>query len=83
MFLHRLEEGQQEARMQDGELAAIRWFSMEELDALPLFQIGVFKTVLACCKEYAASKEAGFKGEIVENSFSKRKEFLMHGASAV
>jgi len=63
-------------------LAAIKWFAVEELDALPIFQIGVFKTVLACCKEYMASKKTGFRGEVVENSFSKRKEFLLHSSSA-
>ncbi len=77
-----MEEGEQEVKKQDSELSAVRWFKMEELDALPIFQIGVFKTVLACCKEYVASKQAGFKGEVVENSFTKRREFLMHGSTS-
>jgi hypothetical protein len=54
---------------------------MEELEALPIFKMGVFKTVLDCCKEYAASKSGGFKGEVIHNSFSKRDDFLLYGST--
>lgn len=65
-------------KMQESELAAMDWFHMSEIEAMPIFSQGVFKSVLQCCKAYIEGQHTGFSRTVLPNFFTKRPELLLH-----
>lgn len=75
----RLSEEEQTERMQESELAAMKWFTMEEIEKMPIFSHGVFLSVLQSCKAYMDSSYRGFQGVTSPNSFTGRLELVLNG----
>lgn len=66
--------------MQESELAAMKWFDMAEVERMPIFSHGVFKSVIQCCRAYLNGTFSGFSGMVASNSFTGRSELLLHGS---
>lgn len=69
--------------MQESELAAMQWFNMADIEKMPIFSQGVFKSVLLCCKAYMAGEYSGLAGSVIPNMFTNRTELLLHGPESV
>ena len=79
----RLRGGSQAEKMQESELAAMQWFDMTEIEQMPIFSQGVFKSVLHCCKAYMAGTYSGLAGSIIPNMFTQKTELLLHGPDII
>ena len=66
-------------KMQESELAAMKWFDMEEVEGMPIFSQGVFRSVIQCCKAHLEGRSSGFKGLVCPNTFTKRSELILCG----
>ena len=69
--------------MQESELAAMKWFDISEIEQMPIFSQGVFKSVLQCCKAYMAGSYPGLAGSIIANMFTRKTELLLHGPEII
>ena len=66
-------------KMQESELAAMRWFEIADMEQMPIFSQGVFKAVLQCCKAYMDGSYSGLAGSVIPNMFTRKTELLLHG----
>lgn len=78
-LLCRLERVNQSERMQETELAAMRWFDLKDVEAMPIFRQGIFRTILECCNAYLNNNYSGLTGTVLPNSFTSRSDLLLHG----
>ena len=76
-FIRRLADGDDQITVQESELEAAAWFPLQEAADLPIFRGGVLKSMMDTCLAYHAGKFAGFKAEVTQDLFSKRKDLVI------